>query len=201
MGLFDNNYGRLADLLQKKIIRTPYGRRFTITEAEGYARSENEAPLYRPIVDMEPGAVYCPRRRNAILTLVACLDDGARGGCVLIRGLESSADGVLSGPSAVSTALGIIKPRMMGRLIELPARDLRLELHSLGTTKRGSPRSRGARVMHETKIDRATIEALMPAIVDQWRAGGMKVRFDAYLRSLIETYRTPGALRRTLGLK
>lgn len=80
-----------------------------ILATKGYPRSDNASGIYQPILQMPPGAVYCPRHRNAILTLIVTRD----GGCVLIKAVESGGQAV-DGPGKVSEALGLTEARSRG---------------------------------------------------------------------------------------
>jgi hypothetical protein len=193
MGLFDTQYDRLADKLPGKILHAPNGRTFTIGQAEGYSREENDVPLYRPILEMEPGRTYFPRRRNAILFLIACKG----GGCVLIRELRVQ-DGIISGPGAVSEAVGVDTPNTEGTVVELGNGDLRLKLSGPVSAKKVTPdvtQTKGAR----PRIGPKTLARLMPTIVKAYLASDRKMgTLQAFLKDLLARCATEGELRRAL---
>lgn len=197
MGLFDKSYERAADLICGRTLHAG-GRRFTVMRAEGYSKKENEAPLYRPILTMRPGEVYCPRRRNAILVLIACSDGQGRGGCVFIRELRTSTGGVFPGPTAVSQALGIMVPKTTGRVRESPNGDLHLELDAISSGTGSADSDSGQPKAGNGGIGAKTLERLMPEIADAYARDSSGQSFDAFLSDLLARCRTVGALRRAL---
>lgn len=90
-------------------------REAEIVSAKGYSRKENEDPLYAPILDLEPGQVYCPRFRGAILLLIACNDGVSRGGCILVKEVRIG-DEIHKGPGRVTAALGITEHGTTGAI-------------------------------------------------------------------------------------
>lgn len=117
MKFFQQSYRQLAKAL--------IGRTFTfkrkeveILQAQGFPRTENEAPLYAPVIDMKPGEVFCPRHRGGILLLIACLDGNGPGGCILIRKVKIG-DETYNGPGRVSEALKIEEHKTTGRISEV----------------------------------------------------------------------------------
>ncbi|TAK04761.1 hypothetical protein EPO33_02065 [Patescibacteria group bacterium] len=189
----------LLDMNHKELARQLMGAQLivggvaaTILEAQGYSRKENSDPLYRPLLALPPGSVYCPRRRNAILTLIACRDGGEPGGCILLRTIE--VDGaVVQGPGRVSEALGITTHAQQGTLV--PHGDDVIELQLGAGTKAPSvpmppPGGRG--------IGDETVKRLMPLIVKAYMKSGKGVSFQAYLNKTLAECPTERDLRRRL---
>lgn len=198
MALFDKSYDRVPDLLRGKILHTPQGR-FTINAAEGYSRKENDAGLYRPILGMPPGGAYFPRRRNAILFLIACRDGMAHGGCVLIREVLSASGGVFTGPAAVSEAVGVTVPKTAGRVVELASGDLKLELPGAASAASGSGGNGGAQgTKRPPGIGPKALEALMPQIAERYFATASDTPFPEYLEGLLGRCATEAELRQAL---
>jgi hypothetical protein len=87
----------------------------TILKAQAFSREENSQDgLYRPLLEMSPGEVYCARRRNAVLLLFVTLDNGRVGGCVLIRTVEVNRS-IYDGPGKTSAELGLNDHGRKGR--------------------------------------------------------------------------------------
>ena len=195
MGLFDASYEKQSALLRGKILRM--GQRvFTINVAEGYARSENEKGIYKPIVGMAPGTVYCPRSRNTILFLIACFDGQGIGGCVLIRELLSPERGVISKPGNVSAALGITVAKTTGRIVELPSGELRLDLD--GAQDEPTVEAVETQPKGEPGISQAAIQRLMPLISAAFAKRMDGVTFQAFLEELLGHHKTEADLRAAL---
>lgn len=85
----------------------------TIRDAEGFYRSEGLRPLYKPMLTMDPGSVYCPQFGRTILLVIAVLDRKKPGGRVLIREIQYNGS-VISGPAKVAQYLGITESRRRG---------------------------------------------------------------------------------------
>jgi 3-methyladenine DNA glycosylase Mpg len=115
--MFKQTPAALAKALMGQTLRIGH-RVAEILEAQGYAKRDNEQGIYKPILELNPGQVFCPQFRTGILVLVACYDRGEEpGGCVLIRKVK--VDGkVVSGPGRVAEALGITESGTYGRMSE-----------------------------------------------------------------------------------
>lgn len=109
---FQENFLRAAKEAVGKKIKVG-AKEAEVLEAQGFSRRENDTPLYTPILSMQPGQVYCPRYRGAILFLVACRD----GGCALIKKISINGT-VHKGPGKVSEALGLTEHGQSGTLTE-----------------------------------------------------------------------------------
>ncbi|MDD5438037.1 MAG: hypothetical protein PHC70_02745 [Patescibacteria group bacterium] len=113
---FHQNFVSAAKSAVGKKIRIG-GLEAEILEAKGYSRSDNDTPLYSPIISMQPGGVYLPRYRGGILFLIACRDGMDAGGCILVKKISINGD-VFNGPGRVSEALGCTTHGQSGRLTE-----------------------------------------------------------------------------------
>lgn len=89
------------------------GKTVTIRNTQGFLREEGMRSLYEPMLTMEPGEVYCPKFAQSVLLVIATLDDGEKGGRVLIREIEHEGK-VITGPGNVSKFLGIQVANMHG---------------------------------------------------------------------------------------
>lgn len=88
-----------------------------ILGAQGFSRKQNDTGLYRPILELAAGSVYCPRQRNSILFLIACHDGTTPGGCVLVREIEIEGS-IFEGPGRVTEALGLAEAKAVGMIVE-----------------------------------------------------------------------------------
>ncbi len=191
MALFALNHRELArELMGMRLIVG--ASTVTILEAEGYSKKQNADPLYRPLLEMPAGSVYCPRRRNAILTLVACHDGGAPGGCILLRAVEI--DGaVVQGPGRVSDTLGIVTHAQQGTVV-VHTEDM-IELR-LGDCKNAPPIKippPGGRGVGDE-----TVKRLMPLIVKAFLKAGKGKPFQQFLNSMLAACPTERDLRRRM---
>lgn len=168
------------------------GTTVTILEAEGYTRKQNADPLYRPLLEMPAGSVYCPRRRNAILTLIACHDGGSPGGCALLRAVEI--DGaVVQGPGRVSETLGIVTHAQQGTIVVHTEGMIELRLgngKNAPPIKIPPPGGRG--------IGDETVKRLMPLIVKAYLKAGKGKPFQDFLNVQLSVCPTERDLRRRL---
>lgn len=121
----DANPGFWVQSGPKQIARALQGKglvlgdiRGVVRQAEGYGRLEGMRVLYEPMLEMEPGRIYCPRLARAILLVIAVHDEGRRGGRVLIREIEVDGE-VITGPGNVSRWLGVNKSKTTGSTLWL----------------------------------------------------------------------------------
>jgi hypothetical protein len=194
MALFDASYDKLDGLLKGKIVRSG-SRVFTVTEARGYPKDENDRGIYKPITEMAPGDVYCPRRRNAILFLIACRDGRGKGGCVLIRNLLSPKGGAIDGPAAVSAALGVSEPKTTGKVVELPNGELRVELDGVlsgDMPEYAETMPRGPAGIGEKTLKKHS--AKVAAAYSRYLKAHPGIRFADFLASLVSECQTEAAL-------
>lgn len=153
-----------------------------VLRTEGFSRSQNSTGIYKPILSMPPGDVYCPRSRNSILLLVVTQDGSDTGGCVLIRAAEIGGV-VFEGPGKVTEALGITEARTCGKA-EL-ADDDTVVLH-LGTSLTTvQPKSMSQRVPAARSLGWAVIRRYMPTIAQKFFKQSVR-SFEEYLGNLLE---------------
>jgi len=188
--LFHSSFEKQAVLLRGKILRVG-SKVYTINEAEGFARDENERGIYKPIVDMAPGEVYCPRARNTILFLIACHDGRGPGGCVLIRGLLSPDRGLIDKPGNVSAALGITVPKTTGRVVELPSGELQLELNDEQDSDASTVKVTIPRV--DAGLGKAVLKRHATKIAKAYARKG-RGKFQDFLDNLVTRCRTEAEL-------
>jgi len=117
MTFFDQSYGKLAKALVGRTLVVGKTE-VEVLAAQGYSRESNSDPLYEPVISKNPGEIYCPRHRGAILLLIACKDKSLEGGCVLIRKIKIG-EVEYSGPGLVSEALGITEHKSTGQIREV----------------------------------------------------------------------------------
>jgi len=195
-GFWEQDHKKVAVDLLGRVMQV--GQLFsTILDAEGYAREQNSG-LYAPVVSMEPGSVYCPRRHNTMLFLLVTHDRGERGGCVLVREVEI--DGILyKGPGKVTASLGIDQHGMVGNTTWINEEMFRVvmnaELHPSVKPKSG----RRAKIAADTNnIGKATLQRFMVQIVRTYVRRNPGVSFHEFLNTILETYTSPDDLRKFL---
>ena len=192
MGLFDVSYEKQATKLRGKLLRVG-PRTFTLNEVVGYAKKENDAGVYRPIVAMAPGSVYFPQHRNSILFLIACRDGGAYGGCVLVGELLSGGAGTITGPKNVTEAVGVCVPKSTGRVIELSNGELLLQLDTAQSGIRKEPKTESAK--KPKAIGKKVLERLMPLIAGAYQRQKGGGTFQGFLQGLLDRCHSENELR------
>jgi len=195
-GFWEQNPKKVAVDLLGRVMQV--GQLFaTILDAEGYTREQNTG-LYTPVVSMEPGSVYCPRRHNTVLLLLATYDQGERGGCVLVREVEI--DGILyKGPGKVTACLGIDQHGMVGNTTWIDEEVFRVvmtaELHPSVKPKSG----RRTKIAADTNsIGKATLRRFMVQIVRAYVRKNPGVSFHEFLNKILETCKSLNDLRKFL---
>lgn len=161
-------------------------RSAVVLETEGYPRSSNTG-VYKPILEMGPGEVYCPRKWNSLFLLIVTSDGGEGGGCVLIRSAEIE-NVLCDGPGKVTSHLhlGEESVRARGTTSWLNRSTLRItlstpEFSAATPSPSVEPLVRG----NGGEITEALIETLMPKIVDAYMAGHRGEGFARYLNTLL----------------
>ena len=195
MALVDQTYARLAKDIQGRVLHLG-NNWYTIVEAQGFSRKQNDAGLYRPLLEMAPGTVYFARHRNALLFLIACKDGQGTGGCVLIREILDQESAVHSGPGAVSAALGVEDHGATGTITERADGDLVLTvLHS-------EPKKNGRKPKADSDkkpgISPRALGRLMPAITRHFMAHGQGKKFQEHLQELLGQHHDEGSLLRAV---
>lgn len=190
--LFRNSYKAAASAVQGK--RLVVGSRAGwILKAKGFSRAQNDEGVYRPVIDMKPGQVFCPRMRNAILILVACFDGEEPGGCVLIDEIELNGL-IVKGPGRVSEALGLEEPKVIGRIRE-DGCDLVMEIEGI------RPAKAPAVDVRCRSLGKGTLEKYIPRLVKMYRlrkAVETDCTFEVMLQECVKNCREESALRNWL---
>jgi hypothetical protein len=170
-------------------------RQAVILETQGFSRASNDAPLYKPMLELRPGDVFTPRQRNAILTLIVCMDGGQSGGCVILRSIEING-GIITGPGRVSEALGMTIPKDPGRVEEHDDGTLELKMARLGPAKMPKP----VRERRGNGIGDAVLTRQMPSIVKRFLHLSAEKRgtFESYLNTLLDGCHDESELRRRM---
>lgn len=199
MSLFEFSHKELAKALLGRTIVVE-SRNVVILEAKGFSRKENDAGIYKPIVFLQPGQVYCPRSRNAILLLIACKDGMDIGGCVLVRAIE--VDGaVVEGPGRVSDALGITDAKAQGLVRELPDGTLTLEMPLLEPPKVRPGVAASGKKRAGNGLGEETLRRHMPAIAKAYlkaKRADPALTFEGMLNALLAECKDEASLRKRL---
>jgi len=140
--MFAKDVAAIAAEMIGTTVELPGDRTMIVREADPFRRNQNESGAYRAIVDMEPGSVYVPKQMASCLLLVAALDHGQKGGCVLVRAIEMDGEKIV-GPGRVTKAIGITEHRTTGKMEALPNGRLRLTIEGALTPM--MPVSKGRR--------------------------------------------------------
>ena len=193
--LFEFSYKEAAQATIGRTLVTGQGQ-CVILRAKGFSRASNDAPLYKPMLELRPGDVFTPRRRNAILLLTVCNDGSQSGGCVLIDAIEINGR-VIEGPGRVSQALGLEIPKDPGRMVEREDGVLELRMSRLGSPKLPS---QPVRKRNSNGLGDAALAKHMPAIAKKFLklpANG-RSSFEEYLNKLLADCHDESMLRRRL---
>lgn len=167
-----------------------------ILQAQGFRRAENSNGIYRPILEMQPGGVYCPRRRNWILLLIVTRDGNHAGGCVLVRSVEIGGR-IFDGPGHVTDELGITQARACGRADVVDQNTVSIHFESVLQSQ--PPRPRTVPVFLKGGITLNTIERLMPRIASVYLRLRPQPCFEDYANHLVElSQNNEGRLRQIL---
>ncbi len=168
----------------------------TILEVEGYSRKQNSSGIYTPLLNMAPGQVYCPRRRNSILCLIVTNDGDLSGGCVLIRSIE--VNGVIyHGPGKVTSALGITDARALGHAELTDDEGVILHIGSLLKTE-SRQRTPPEWAPAGNRIGKKALTRLMPRIIAKYMKDRPGVKFGEFLNRLLETSQNEADFRRKI---
>ena len=166
-----------------------------ILKAAGYSRAQNEGDgLYRPLIELPPGAVYCPRRRNAVLLLIVTADGKESGGCVLMRTVEVG--GVIyDGPGRVTNRLGLNEHGTSGRTEWLDDDTFVVRIEGVP-----APRalSKHRPSIQGNGIGKEVLESLMPRIVNKYLAEKPAKTFHSFLSTLLGECANVAELRKRL---
>lgn len=190
MNMFAVSYKDAASAAQGKRLVVG-GRVAWVLRAKGFSRVQNDGGVYRPVMEMDPGQVFCPRMRNAILILVACYDGGKPGGCVLIDEIEIGGE-IVKGPGRVSDALGLQEAKAVGQIRE-DGCDLVLEIE--GIRQKPPP---ALQLNPRRSLGKVVLEKYMARLVKVYRlrkAAEVACTFEAVLKECVEHCRQENELR------
>ena len=154
-----------------------------VLRTEGSPRAKNATGIYKPMLEMAPGDVYCPRTRNSILLLIVTQDGVDIGGCVLIRSAEIGGT-TFDGPGKVTEAFGITVPRVSGTA-EIGEDDDTVLVH-LGTSRaKDQPKPSRPRLRAYAAIGWETVRRNMPRIAKCFLSQPLG-RFEDFLERILE---------------
>jgi 3-methyladenine DNA glycosylase Mpg len=191
LSLFTQNFKECAKALLGK--RLHVGNQSAwIIDAQGYSRKENSTGIYEPMLHMVPGTVFIPRYRGGFLLLITCHDDGAPGGCVLLRAVSNGSK--IAGPGRVVDHFGLKTHGLTGEMVEHDAENIEARFKALETT----PRSSITQVLSAPKgIGTATLQKLMPLIAKSFckkESGG----FGEFVNELLADCTSEEELKRRI---
>ncbi|MDP3735051.1 MAG: hypothetical protein Q8R39_01335 [bacterium] len=113
VSIWAHNPDEVAALLVKKRFSVNNVKNIEIVETQGFSRESGMREPYAPMLTMEPGDVYCVPYIGIPLLVIATLDNGEKGGRVLIRSIV--VDGtVVKGPKKIAEKL-CLKVRQTGQ--------------------------------------------------------------------------------------
>ncbi|MBI4449939.1 hypothetical protein HY634_02690 [Candidatus Uhrbacteria bacterium] len=187
-GLSQLNARQLASELVGRSL-TVGARTVVIIETRPYPRRDTERPLYRKLLDLEPGGVYVSRQYNS--TLCHILARG--GGCVAIRTIAIHGK-IVTGPGRVTAALGLTTPKSTGRLRKLRRGSLMIKMN-VPIDLPPRQRQRGRRVMQG--IGPVVLARFMSPLVRRWLTFPPKTRgsFPNHLKEVLRRCRNEHELR------
>ena len=168
----------------------------TVLVAEGYTRKQNESGLYKPILDMPPGQLYCPQHRNAILVLISTRYRGKPGGCVLLRAVEVNGS-ICEGPGRVAECLGIIHSKTMGKAEVIDEGTFWFRLDTSEHPGAKKPKVK-ARELHRNGLTASELERVMPKIARRYLKQKPGMKFQDYLNDLLAQASTLAELQKLL---
>lgn len=196
--LWENLASDVAVSLKGRTLRVGF-QKAVVLKASAYGRAEQERGLYRPMLDMKAGDVYCPRIRNTIMLCIVTGQGRTLGGCVRIDGIEING-ARHTGPGAVTGALGITVPRSKGSARIVGARDVELSLDTIPLRKpRGGAQKQPPKI--KQGISDKALARLLPLIVDRYLADDPPVTFEGYLNALLQECATETELRKKITAK
>lgn len=167
-----------------------------IIDASAYERDDDDRGLYKPMHDMKPGGVYCPRLMNSILLCIITGKGKTVGGRVRIDDIEMR--GVRhQGPGIVASVLGVNQARAHGsaRLVDELTIELNIDDYPVRVAFRPA---RKRQLPASPAISKKSLAKLLPQIVEKYLREDPPSSFDAYLNMLLAECGTVGKLRRKI---
>lgn len=194
--LFTLGVHELAQALQGQELELPDGRVITITQTEGYPRSQNDRGVYKPMLEMSPGQVFIPRVMSAFVFLIVALDGKQAGACVRIVGIDTPEAGEIGGGGRVSKYVGFTEHRQVGRIEERMGKSLRLVME--GTLAPEVPATNGgSKVRLTDRVLSRYADALGGYYTNRPRAGES---YDAFLTRIKSEWSNEAQLKKQLGI-
>ncbi|HLD26239.1 MAG TPA: hypothetical protein VJC05_04325 [Candidatus Andersenbacteria bacterium] len=163
-----------------------------------YERNSTERGLYKPMLEMPAGSVYCPRLMKSILLCIVTGKGKMQGSRVRIDDIEI-AGRRYTGPGNVTEALGITVAKSSGtaRLVS----PLRVEVDLQGQPRRKAqpaPKRKG-KIRQAPPLSEQALVRLMPQIVERWLKDDPPISLEAYTNALLEECGTEYELRKRIG--
>lgn len=184
----------------KEVAKSLLGRdlivgRYTVAilGTKGFTRKENETGVYRPMLEMSPGSVYCPWGRSGLLLLIVTQDGGMSGGCVLIRTIGTN-NGIIDGPNLVCKALGLSVQKSQGRTEWVDERTVAIHLDSV--RELSQPKTRP--IASINGIGMVTFQRYIHAIVRKYLKDKPGINFHQYLNDILAACKTEADLKKWL---
>lgn len=166
-----------------------------ILHASAYERDEPERGLYKPMLEMKAGDVYCPRLMNSILLCIVTGKGKSIGSRVRIDEIELR--GVrFEGPGRVTDALGIVtaNARGLAQIVDDLCVEVNLDVRPL----QPSHDTRKKEPTRTPKISKKTLAKHLPEVVRKFLAEKHPITFQEYLNVLLETCGTEWELRKRI---
>lgn len=196
--LWENRASDVAVALKGRSLQVG-SQEAVVLQASAYGRSEQERGLYRPMLDMKAGDIYCPRIRNTIMLCIVTGQGRTLGGCVRIDGIEING-ARHTGPGAVSGALGITVPRSKGSARIAGVREVEINLDTIPLRKpSGSAQKQSLKTKYG--ISDKAMARLLPLIVNRYLADDPPVTFEGFLNTLLQECATETVLRQRITAK
>lgn len=173
------------------------GKEAVIFHATPFECDEQQRGLYKPMLDMEGGQVYCPKFMASVLLLIATGKGKTKGGCVRIDDIEL--DGVrFEGPGRVTSALGIVtaNARGLAQIVDNACVDVLLDTHSPQPRRNASVKQ----PQRERGISETVLAKYRKLIVKKYLAENHRITFQEYLNLLLETCTTEAELSKRVRL-
>lgn len=166
-----------------------------IFNATPYDRSEQQRGLYKPMLEMAAGDVYCPKLMTSVLLLITTGTGETLGSCVRIDDIQIG--GIRhEGAGRVTAALGITtaKSRGVARIVDDICVEVSLDAHPL----QASQDKASGKPKREPSIGPKVLAKLLPQILKKYLAERPPISFEDYLNNLLRECKSEGDLRRKI---
>lgn len=175
-----------------------HGKEAVILHATPYEREEQERGLYKPMLAMQAGDVYCPKLMQSVLLLITTGKGRTLGSCIRIDDIELDGSRY-QGPGRVSDALRIVTAKAKGRAQVVDPLRVEVVFDTPPTQARLAARPRPQRKQPLGKdpgLNKEALARLLPKIVDKYLADNPAVSFEEYLNRLLAECETEWELRK-----